>query len=761
MLSRIIKTIPSYCHVRIIFSSNLENEHFPRANTGHFVSLSIFQFKIGLTVHNNQLDNTYKRFYKMNSKHTNCTLNLVTPTSSSSPEFDTNMIQFLHKSIRLLILEPIHWANKTFQDYKFLRLASTHFSLILFPFTMPDDSMLLRNKTLYSSSFRQVDKKYSIDNFGVIFLPKKTDSSDFELCIQNHGLNPTIHNMTCQSVKHFSLIFFTTLGSPSKRWAAYINGHDAYSGMLFKSSISNLRSISSYSRTYEMLLLGEILNYSNVSLVNEDSFPEQKVHVNLDLVATYRFKRPPTFSLVKTDSIHFLTCYSRPILSFQLYVNPFHVSVWLSILFTLSILIIGMNLIFWNSNLPNYTKTVHSVSNMLSPTFYLLSTMLGQSSVKVLPEGLRLSAAFRLAIGLWMLSLVVISNIYLSRVIAELNSAVKNQRLDYYRNVVCPWTEFRKTPCRNACEKETISISSLTTLINQWERSQENNNFSDYIRNHTLIKSSQVERNCFSLLSQPTKPHSIWDYSGNNRIPTNYEFFTLLVKLAFEIIIMQFMTAKSSETTPNDFLLTGKLFSSWLPLHRHFPKDPNQNDFSMNKRNSKQFPYLTESVIEAEIVDCGRSVFVGEESVVTAELTYLKNNYERRPFQRGSVGYVAHFSGWAFEQPGHSPMPRIFRQFLEGGIHGLLVKYSRISSYFRRKEGTKEIMKRNPNLFSVKSLGLEGSIQTIFILWIALLAISLLAFATEVVTKKYTYYSNNTVLLFFQQRRTFMFSYVP
>jgi hypothetical protein len=176
---------------------------------------------------------------------------------------------------------------------------------------------------------------------------------------------------------------------------------------------------------------------------------------------------------------------------------------------------------------------------------------------------------------------------------------------------------------------------------------------------------------------------------------------------------------------------------------RYFPRD-----LIHHRGSNIQFPYLTESVIEAELVDCGKSAFVGEESVVTAELDYLKNNYERRPFQRGSVGYAGIFSGWAFEQPGHSPMPRVFRQILEGGILGLLVKYNRMTRYFQRKEGTSQILRgKLMKLSSVTALGLDGSIQTIFILWAALQATNIVAFTAEICIKAFNQNSNTVLLL--------------
>jgi hypothetical protein len=728
ILTKISETTPSYCHIRIIFNSNFENEHFPQTKIEHFMSLSLFQFKLGLTVHKGLLNDTYKRFFNFHSKYTNCTLNLIAPTTSSStPEFNTTLIHFLHESIRLLILEPIHWTKKTTQDYKLLKVTASQFNLVLFPFTMADVTSI-RNTTLYLSSFSH--EKYSLNNFGVTFLPT-SDSSDIELCMQNQGFGPTIHNMTCQSVKNFSVSYFKTLGNPPRQWAAFVNGDDAYGGVLKSNSYCKLPSIVSYSQNYEMYLLSEMLNYSNVSLVNEDSFPEQKVHVNLDLVATFRLKRPPTFSLVNTDSIHFLTCYSRPILSFHLYVDPFDVTLWLAILFTLLSLAILTNLMLFLSN----TNSSFWSSNTVSPPFYLLSTILGQSGEEFLPTRLRLSLPFRLATGLWILNLVVLSNIYLSRVIVQLNSPVKVERLDYYGDIVCPSkSQFSKEPCSSICNNE-LATYSILDLINDWQRIQQNNNFSDYITNHST--ENPPSKNCFSLLSQPVNPSSFWD-SENNKTPMNYEFFRTLFKLATEFLMTQFVMQSRDGNNP----MTGKLFSSWLPFRRYFPRE------LIDHGSNIEFPYLTESVIEAELVDCGKSAFVGEESVVSAEFDYLKNNYERRPFHRGSVGYAGIFSGWAFQQPGHSPMPRVFRQILEGGIMGLLVKYNRMTRYFQRKEGTSRILRgKLIKLSSVKALGLDGSIQTIFILWAALQATNIVAFTAEICIKAFNQNSNRVLLL--------------
>jgi hypothetical protein len=148
-------------------------------------------------------------------------------------------------------------------------------------------------------------------------------------------------------------------------------------------------------------------------------------------------------------------------------------------------------------------------------------------------------------------------------------------------------------------------------------------------------------------------------------------------------------------------------------------------------------------VIEAELVDCGKSAFVGEESIVDAEFAYLRNNYIRQQFQRGPVGHAGQFSGWSFEQPGYSPMPRILKQFVEGGIYGFLVKINRMLDYLKRGEGTNNIIRGKFTKFgkysSVRALDLNGSLQTIFILLASFLASSLLVMFGEIVFFKFIF----------------------
>jgi uncharacterized membrane protein len=712
LLDRILEGIPNYCGVRLIFQTLNSEQVQPSLLTLTSV-ISLFRFENKVTVHNGRLNESYKKYYDSYSRYVNCTLNLILPPQEKAfpPEINSSKdtLTFLNDSIRLLISEPVHW---NFKELRYIKSTSNHFNLILFQDKLSKTPSIKNTPTLllYSSSF--LHSPFYLNNFGLAFLPDQEHlpQSIINICIQNQGTTPSLSNMNCLHVNQFSLTYLHSLAKPPKNWVSFANN------AVFHSEVDeeehqtrNRRNRNNLNVNYEAHLLSVIMQHTNTTWVSEYSptTTGQRVFAGgLDIVSTLHFVNSNHVSLTSTDSMRFLTCYSRPILSFKLYVDSFEISTWIGI--SSSVLIIAILIHFM-------LKIHRTKKNTFSPAFYLLRMLLDQADDGSVPNVLKMSQGFRLTIGLWLLSLVLLSNIYLSKVIAQLNSPVRSGKLDYYKDIVCPWSD-----ADSAREFHVV----LDELLSFWTNPS---SISGYIKNTTNSR----EKDCFSLLSGPMKPFSSWkiEESGQED-PSNYVFPYRLLKLSGDVLVRIWRKEvadrlQNKTSQPDDHTIMRKIFSSWHPVHRFYPRN-------LPAAAALQYKdVFTESLIENEIVQCRKSAFIGDESSVSAEFDYLRTNYDRVPFQTGSVDHLGRLAGWAFEHPGNSPMPGILARFVETGILEHFSRNARYNKYLKRKQGTQEIL-RDVVESRVKPLDLEGSIQTIFILWAALLTSGIAIWLSEI-----------------------------
>jgi hypothetical protein len=708
LLDQILKGVPNYCGVRLIFQDlNSEQVLHPYSLLNLTSVISLFRFENEVTVHNGRLNESYRKFYDSYSKYVNCTLNLILPPKEkTSPGINNyqDTILFLNDSIKLLILEPVHWNFWNVRELRYIKFTSRHFNLILFPDKLSETRILNSSKTLlYSSSF--LDVPFYLNNFGAAFPP---EDHTINLCIQNQGTTASISNMNCLHVNQFSLNDLSSLANPPKKWVSFANNLP-FHGELGQQTL-NARMDKNKLISYEAHLLSEIMMHANATWIYNPptsiTTTGQRIFAGrLDMVSTLHFANSNDFILTSADSMRFLTCYSRPILSFKLYVDPFEVSTWIWISTTVIVIAILIHLML----------KIKRTKNTFSPTFYLLRMLLDQADEGSVPNVLKISQAFRLTIALWLLSLVLLSNVYLSKVIAQLNSPVRSGKLDYYKDIVCPWSDADSARGFRVVLHELLLFWTNPRYVSGYTKNATNN-----------------REDCFSLLSGPMKPFSSWEM-GKGQVPSNYGFPYRLLRLS-EVVLVRIWRKEvanklqNKTSQPDDHTIMRKIFSSWLPVHRFYPRNLPAVAASRRKH------LFTESMIENEIVQCRKAVFLGDEFSVSAEFDYLRANYDRVPFQTGSVDHLGRLAGWAFEHPGKSPMPGILQQFVERGILEHFSRNARHNKYLKRKQGTQEIL-RDGVESRVKPLNLEGSIQTIFILWAALLTSGIAIWLSEILLR--------------------------
>jgi hypothetical protein len=154
------------------------------------------------------------------------------------------------------------------------------------------------------------------------------------------------------------------------------------------------------------------------------------------------------------------------------------------------------------------------------------------------------------------------------------------------------------------------------------------------------------------------------------------------------------------------------------------------------------------AAVEKEIVDCGRSVFISELTELRAELLYLKRNYPERTFYAGidtieSGGMQKSF--WEYYPDGNPILAHYLRHLLQGGIRSHILRMQSHKYYLQRGIGTNIIKELKPTIIG---MDMSGSIQTIFIILVAVLLLASSVFLMEILCgRRRTMY--NLVVQFF------------
>jgi hypothetical protein len=163
------------------------------------------------------------------------------------------------------------------------------------------------------------------------------------------------------------------------------------------------------------------------------------------------------------------------------------------------------------------------------------------------------------------------------------------------------------------------------------------------------------------------------------------------------------------------------------PKHRHYPRDP---QFPSSKEGLIQ--HFMAAAVEKEMVDCGRSVFISELTELRAELLYLKRNYPEKTFYAGigtieSGGMQKMF--WEYYPNGNPILAQYLRYLLQGGIRSHILRIQSHKYYLERGIGTNIIKELKP---TAMGMDMSGSIQTIFIILVAVLVLASSVFLLEI-----------------------------
>jgi hypothetical protein len=341
-----------------------------------------------------------------------------------------------------------------------------------------------------------------------------------------------------------------------------------------------------------------------------------EVYSDMHLSSVYMFPfRTDRFVLIDDLASNFLSCYTTPVLRFEMYVQPFELNLWLCIGSCLSAIVLFIYI--YNRN--------QELSPSFSPFFFFASTLFEEPYS--VPTALWNNSKFKIITTAWLLTSIIFTNLYTGHVITELSVPLKREILHSLEDIFGTYNK-----------AAPLDVLSLASDLDFWDNNflsftkpsndfwmsdcRKSIDYSDYDSYHQQFR--KIEH--FALLQAPVVCNSIHFSPDNENMrlcnPSMYKLFNQFHWDAFSINggIMRF-------NPKYEFYVT-KFIS---PKHRHYPREP-----KFPKSKNFFINHYRAAAVEKEIVTCGRSIFIAESNELQAELRYLQRNYPGTHFYIGN-----------------------------------------------------------------------------------------------------------------------------
>jgi hypothetical protein len=475
------------------------------------------------------------------------------------------------------------------------------------------------------------------------------------------------------------------------------------------SNLSELWKIYSENSVDEILLI-DSLRQANESIT--------KSGFNSRIARPLQWNEPRAsvqIVLLADKKTKFLSCFSKPVVQFQMYAKPFKIEVWFSML--ICCFLIGAFISLYNMKL--------KLSKSFSPYFFFVRTLFEEPYS--VPSVLWNNRVFKTITITWLLTAMIFTNLYIGLMISDVTSPLPGERLASFDDVLDTKTEYDK-----------MSHVGYEEIMNFWLYNYHLSNnttlksYVDTVKCNTDADYQGYEARCtqfegqeyFAILQKPVedcggKGISIPTQKFLLRHPWIYSEFE---KLETELALVHSVNFSK--------LHKHRTVAFFAPRNRHCPRDP-----EFRNTDEQTIKLYLAAAVEKELVACNRSIFMGEAKELKYELSYLIANYPTKgfytpedTFENGGSSPVV----WEFTKVGTSKVPLYFKLLIESGIREGITGIRMHKHYLMRRNGTKLILE---GMQSESSVGIFGSIQTIFFILLFLLTISLFVFTIELVIK--------------------------
>ncbi|OXA43300.1 hypothetical protein Fcan01_22140, partial [Folsomia candida] len=359
---------------------------------------------------------------------------------------------------------------------------------------------------------------------------------------------------------------------------------------------------------------------------------------------------------LKAEGLNFLSCYRVTYIKFYLYFSPFSAKIWVSILVVLVASGIFMDIVC-------HLKQIEMRNSIL---LIFLGFLIDEASF--IPRKLWNRYFAKMVIVPWLLFGTILSNLYLGKLIDDVNSPLAGKSLNFLNETRIEGDE--ELDMDDLYQRQS-RFYSQDAHLQDWEEKS------------------------FSILSAPYK--GFWDkfskaesYNLQNILMREYKSALFDVggvrKLYFYLL---------------------NPYSRWLPI----------------LYDSQSWEDVTaedvQELIEEELIECGKSVYVDYSKEVVANRSYLKRRYPNINFYLGKEKFFEKSYGLIFEiNVAKSKVPTYFKMFFESGIYIMLNSLADYNLYNQKKIISSRIIANRQELGNEETfspLKIENSIQTLFL----------------------------------------------
>jgi hypothetical protein len=421
--------------------------------------------------------------------------------------------------------------------------------------------------------------------------------------------------------------------------------------------------------------------------------------------------------LIHAKTTQFLSCFSKPKLTFSMYVTPFRKEVWILIGACCSLITILTSV---------YNKKL-KLSKSFSPFFFFVSTLVEEPYS--VPTSLWNNRFFKTLTLTWLLTAIIFTNLYVGLMISDVTTPLQGDILSDFDQVL-------------DTEKVYAKMSNLPAeeIANYWRDPLPNIKQKKDSRGHLFLhgcetpfnsKSHEVHhkeldnKESFTIMQIPLSKcgaHDINNGVGRKFLAHPWMYY------GFQQLERQLLSSKRDL----DEKYKRRLYAFFSPQNQHYPKNP-----KLQTQIIQMVRFYPAVAIEKELMACERSILMGDTEELLYELSYLKVNYPNKGFYLSKETFETGWSTpviWSFSNAGMSRIPMYFQLLVEAGIRNALMGLRKDKHYLIRRAGSKYV---HESLTVSERIGMEGSIQTIFIILVLCLSVASVMFMKELLLFKF------------------------
>ncbi|OXA61902.1 hypothetical protein Fcan01_01643 [Folsomia candida] len=398
--------------------------------------------------------------------------------------------------------------------------------------------------------------------------------------------------------------------------------------------------------------------------------------------------------LIRQEGLTFFTCYKETNLSFQIYVAPFQTELWVAILITLATVLTFANFVI------RFCITGSEIEKNRSSSvvaLFLCATLFEESYIfEKSNKSIWTSSTLRFVFTLWLLLCILLTNTFLGIFIMKLSSPLPPLKKYEYFIDLLTYPQHHETADQGQLMKESLRV---------WEIGDASiglnfqSNITTQASEHFVFLTPQIKT---------TSPRHV----------VNYKFWHTIHTFLLDVV--NYVDFASHRGFRN---LLG------ISLHVKTQKFP---PFSISTSESVS----QEFALEELITQCHKKyAYIEYEGKVMNELEYLTEYYPSNvvDFTLAKESILYEYIYALFEQS-VSKVPKNFVKILESGIYKKILQ-ARESNFRKLNKGVVRTRQNVKDLLAkifkdgdqaVNAMALSGSIQTVFIIWGVLLAVSFL-----------------------------------